>query len=66
MKTMKLHKEPRSFKSYHSGKDTQLHECPLCDTVHEVSAVRAQFAYGRQFACSLDCEAERRRLIRAS
>jgi len=66
MKTMRLHKEPRSFESYPSGKESQLHGCPVCDKAHEVSAVRAQFAYGRQFACSLDREAERRRLIRDS
>jgi len=34
--------------------------------VHEVSAARARFAYGRQLACSPDCEAVRRRRRRAS
>jgi hypothetical protein len=42
------------------------HQCPVCGVRHEVSAVRAQFAYGRQLACSCDCEAERRRRLRAS
>ena len=66
MNTMKLCKEPSSFESYSSEKATLLHWCPVCGTVHEVSAARAQFAYGRQLACSPDCEAERRRRSRAS
>jgi len=33
--------------------------------MHEVSAVRAQLAYGRQLSCSPDCEGERRRRSRA-
>lgn len=37
------------------------HQCPVCGVMHEVSAIRAQFAYGRQLACGCDCEAERRR-----
>jgi len=36
-----------------------------CGVMHEVSPVRAQFAYGRQLACSCDCEAGRRRRRRA-
>jgi hypothetical protein len=42
-----------------------VHQCPVCGVLHAVSAVRAQFAYGRQLACSCDCEAERRRRLRA-
>jgi hypothetical protein len=34
--------------------------------MHTVSTVRAQFAYGRQLACSPDCEAVRRRQSRAA
>jgi hypothetical protein len=66
MKTMKSRKEPSPFESYSSEKATLLHRCPVCGTVHEVSAARARFAYGRQLACSPDCEAERRRRNRAS
>jgi hypothetical protein len=66
MKTMRSRREPSSFEAYASAKATLLHRCPVCGTVHEVSTVRAQFAYGRQLACSPDCEAERRRRSRAS
>ena len=66
MKTMISRKEPSSFESYSSERATLLHRCPVCATVHEVSAARAQFAYGRQLACGPDCEAERRRRSRAS
>jgi hypothetical protein len=65
MKTMRSRKEPGSFEAYASAKATLLHRCSVCSTVHEVSAVRVQFAYGRQLACSPDCEAERRRRSRA-
>jgi hypothetical protein len=37
------------------------HVCPICGVSHAVSPVRAQLAYGRQLACSGDCESERRR-----
>jgi hypothetical protein len=37
------------------------HLCPICGASHAVSPVRARFAYGRQLACSGDCEAERRK-----
>ncbi|HZQ72810.1 MAG TPA: hypothetical protein VFB08_07830 [Burkholderiales bacterium] len=30
-----------------------------------MNAVRAEFAYGRQFTCSPECESERRRRARA-
>jgi len=66
MKAMKLSKEPSSFEHHSAGKVMPLHRCPVCNTVHEVSAARARFAYGRQLACSPDCEAERRRRSRAS
>jgi hypothetical protein len=66
MKTMRSRKEPSSFESYSPEKASLLHRCPVCSTLHEVSAARAQFAYGRQLACSPDCEAERRRRNRAS
>ena len=66
MKTMKSRKEPIPFESNSLEKATLLHRCPVCGTLHEVSAARAQFAYGRQLACSPDCEAERRRRNRAS
>ncbi len=66
MKTMKSCKEPSPFESYSLEKAALLHRCPVCGTVHEVSAARAQFAYGRQLACSPDCEAERRHRSRAS
>lgn len=66
MKTMRSRKEPSSFESYTPEKTTLLHRCPVCATLHEVSAARAQFAYGMQLACSPDCEAERRRRSRAS
>ena len=66
MKAMKSRKEPSSFESNSSEKATPLHRCPVCGTVHEVSAARAQFAYGRQLACGPDCEAVRRRRSRGS
>jgi len=66
MKTMTSRKEPGSFEAYSPEKAALLHRCPVCGTAHEVSAARAQFAYGRQLACSPDCEAERRRRNRAS
>ena len=66
METMRSRREPGSFEAYTSAKATLLHRCPVCGTVHEVSAVRAQFAYGRQLACSPDCEAQRRRRSRAA
>lgn len=66
MKIMRLRKQPGSFESYTLEKAKLLHRCPVCGTVHEVSAARAQFAYGRQLACGPHCEAERRRRSRAS
>lgn len=42
-----------------------VHICPVCGVAHDVSPVRAQFAYGRQLTCNPDCEAERRRRLRA-
>ncbi len=66
METMRSYKEPSSFETYTPEKPTLRHRCPACGTLHEVSAARAQFAYGRQLACSPDCEAERRRRNRAS
>ena len=63
MNTMKSHKETGSFERSLTALQ---HRCPACGTVHEVSAARAQFAYGRQLACSPDCEAVRRRGSRAS
>jgi len=38
-----------------------VHTCPVCSTRHEISAVRAELAYGRQVSCSPECEGERRR-----
>jgi hypothetical protein len=40
------------------------HVCPICHQNHQVRAVRAVFAYGRQLACSPDCESERRKRMR--
>jgi hypothetical protein len=42
-----------------------VHRCPVCGAPHEVKPVRAEMAYGRQLSCSPDCEAERRRRLRA-
>jgi hypothetical protein len=47
------------------SKSVVLHQCPVCGVIHEVSAVRAQLAYGRQLSCSGECESERRRRRRA-
>jgi hypothetical protein len=66
VKTMRSRKETSLFESYSLENATLLHRCPVCGTQHEVSAARAQFAYGRQLACNPDCEAERRRRNRAS
>jgi hypothetical protein len=38
-----------------------VHRCPVCNSLHAVSAARAEMAYGRQLCCSPDCEGERRR-----
>jgi hypothetical protein len=65
METMRSRREPSSFKSYPAEKVPLRHRCPVCRTLHEVSPARSQFAYGRQLACSPDCEAERRRRNRA-
>jgi len=65
MKVMKLLRERSSLKRYLAGHAALLHRCPVCRKEHEVSAVRAEFAYGRQLACGPDCEAERRRRARA-
>lgn len=48
------------------GSPLQLHQCPVCGETHEVTAVRAQLAYGRQLCCSPDCEVERRFRMRAT
>ena len=37
------------------------HTCPVCGRHHAVREARAAVAYGRQFTCSPECEAERRR-----
>jgi hypothetical protein len=66
MKVMATRDEPGTFERIVSGNVTLLHRCPVCGITHEVSPVRAQFAYGRQLACSLDCESERRRRMRAA
>jgi len=64
MNTMRS-QHPDRIESYLSEQNPLCHQCPVCGTVHEVLAARAQFAYGRQLACSPDCEAERRRQCRA-
>jgi hypothetical protein len=66
MNIMRSQQRTDRIESYSSEKVPLCHRCPVCGTDHEVSAVRAQFAYGRQLACSPDCEAERRRQCRAS
>jgi len=66
MSTLRSYQEPDPFESYRAAQGTLCHQCPVCDTVHEVTAARAQFAYGRQLSCSPDCEAERRRRSRAA
>jgi hypothetical protein len=66
MKTMSLRKESDPPECNPSARNALRHQCPVCNTLHYVSTVRAQFAYGRQLACSPDCEAERRRRSRAS
>ena len=66
MKVMATREEPGSFEHIASGNVTLLHRCPVCGAMHMVSPVRAQFAYGRQLACGVDCEAERRRRMRAA
>jgi len=43
-----------------------MHRCPVCASRHEVSAARAQLAYGRQLCCSPDCEGARRRSARGA
>jgi hypothetical protein len=45
---------------------TVVHRCPVCDARHEVSAARAQLAYGRQLCCGPDCEGARRRRARGA
>ena len=42
------------------------HRCPVCRKLHDVPAARAQFAYGSQLTCGPECEAARRRRIRAA
>lgn len=42
-----------------------VHRCPVCGVLHTVRPARAEVAYGRQLACSPECEAERRRRARA-
>jgi len=42
-----------------------VHRCPVCGVLHAVRPARAEVAYGRQLACSPECEAERRRRARA-
>lgn len=42
-----------------------LQVCPVCNREHRVAPARAEFAYGHQLACGPDCEAERRRRLRA-
>ncbi|MDB5807943.1 MAG: hypothetical protein JWN94_65 [Betaproteobacteria bacterium] len=66
MNTLRSHEESDPILSPRSATDPLFHQCPVCGTLHEVNAVRAQFAYGRQLSCSPDCEAERRRRIRAA
>ena len=61
-----LRREPGFFQRYFSTAEVLLHRCPVCRAVHKVSPARAQFAYGRQLTCSPDCEAERRRKVRAA
>jgi len=38
-----------------------LHLCPVCGKKHFVNAVRHRFAYGKQLACSMNCDIEKRR-----
>jgi hypothetical protein len=66
MSTLRAYQEPDPFESRRAEKGPLFHQCPVCSTVHEVTAVRAQFAYGGQLSCSPDCEAERRRRSRAA
>ena len=66
MNVLRSSKEPEPSAFYRSEQAPLCHECPVCGTVHEVSVVRGQFAYGRQLSCSPDCEAERRRRSRAA
>jgi hypothetical protein len=66
MNTMRNYSASNAFELCPAEEVLLRHRCPVCGTVHEVSAVRAQFAYGRQLACGPNCEAERRRRIRAS
>jgi len=58
--------ERKFFERYFSTGDSSLHRCPVCRVEHKVSAARAQFAYGKQMTCGPDCEAERRRQVRAA
>jgi hypothetical protein len=48
-----------------SGVSHVVHSCPVCNARHEITAVRAAMAYGRQLCCSPDCEGERRRQARS-
>ena len=66
MKTMSSRKESDPPECNPSAWNALRHQCPVCSRLHYVSTVRAQFAYGRQLACSPDCEAERRRQSRAA
>ncbi len=66
MNTMSSRKESEPSDSAFPAPNTLRHQCPVCSRLHYVSTVRAQFAYGRQLACSPDCEAERRRHSRAA
>jgi hypothetical protein len=66
MSTLRAYQEPDPFESHRTEKGPLFHQCPVCNTDHEVTPVRAQFAYGRQLSCSPDCEAERRRRSRAA
>jgi hypothetical protein len=39
------------------------HICPICGRKHVVNALRHRFAYGKQLACSFECDIARRRAM---
>jgi len=66
MKALRSLRVLDSFERYFSANAATLHRCPVCRKQHEVTPARARFSYGRQLTCGPDCEAERRRRIRAA
>jgi len=66
MKALRPLRVLESFERYFSIHAATLHRFPVCRKQHEVSAARSRFSYGKQLTCGPDCEAERRRRIRAA